>query len=337
MTHSNTKEIKCPNCGHMSTDNYCSRCGQATHLHNDSFVGLISHFISHYFHFESKFWSTLKTLVIRPGALDIAYFNKQRTRYTQPISLYIFVSIVFFIVAAYTFRFKQTTERNKDGSLSMSHSWSLGFHNRIPDAKEHEKWIVDYNCDSLREIKADLKEAEEERKSFFKKPGNRFRFTKIYFFTTFYNYFVLPFGYRHQLYDMDTSITHIYNEFFHLLPKIFFMLMPLLALMVYVTFRLRQYYFANYAVFSLHAHIFMFLSVLVLLLVVGTLTDASRGIWMELFIIGIPLLHFIVSCRNFFGRSWAYTVTVGALTFATYICAVVIVSALILLLVINNS
>lgn len=88
----------CPNCGFAASGHYCSNCGQQTHLHKDTFWGLISHFIAHYFHYDSKFWRTLSALVLSPGKLTLAYLQKKRQSYIPPISLYIFVSIVFFLL-----------------------------------------------------------------------------------------------------------------------------------------------------------------------------------------------------------------------------------------------
>lgn len=90
------EELICPNCSSATTKNYCAQCGQENHLHNETFWGLTMHFIGHYFHYDSKLWTTLRTMWLQPGALTIAYHKKQRMRYIPPISLYIFVAFVFF-------------------------------------------------------------------------------------------------------------------------------------------------------------------------------------------------------------------------------------------------
>ncbi len=93
----------CPNCGYSASHNYCAECGQPTHLHDDTFAGLIGHFFGHYFHFESRFWRTLSVLMAQPGALTVAYEKKQRARYIDPISLFIFISIsVFLLIYIFT-------------------------------------------------------------------------------------------------------------------------------------------------------------------------------------------------------------------------------------------
>src|ERR1700743_3096572 len=57
------------------------------------------HFLGHYFHYDSKFLQTMKALWFSPGKLTIAYWNKQRMRYISPVSLYIFISAVYFLIS----------------------------------------------------------------------------------------------------------------------------------------------------------------------------------------------------------------------------------------------
>lgn len=98
MSHHQEGSVICPNCGYAAEKNYCAQCGQETHLHKETFIGMIFHFVAHYFHYDSKFWQTLRTLVTRPGRLTIDYIEKKRARHIPPISLYIFASAVFFLL-----------------------------------------------------------------------------------------------------------------------------------------------------------------------------------------------------------------------------------------------
>ncbi|RZL12202.1 MAG: DUF3667 domain-containing protein, partial [Pedobacter sp.] len=59
-----------------------------------------SHSIAHYFHFDNKFFQTLKPLITKPGIVTLDYLAGKRARYINPVSMYIFVSIVYFIVVS---------------------------------------------------------------------------------------------------------------------------------------------------------------------------------------------------------------------------------------------
>ncbi len=96
MSHHN-EAITCPNCGFHADNNYCAQCGQDNRLHDDTTWGLVMHSVEHYFHYDNKFWQTLKVMLLKPGELTLAYWNKQRARYIAPFALYIFISAIAFL------------------------------------------------------------------------------------------------------------------------------------------------------------------------------------------------------------------------------------------------
>lgn len=92
------KEHNCLNCGSHVEKHYCSNCGQPNLELKESFWGFISHSIAHYFHFDNKFFQTLTPLLTKPGQVTLDYLAGKRARYINPVSMYIFVSIVYFLV-----------------------------------------------------------------------------------------------------------------------------------------------------------------------------------------------------------------------------------------------
>ncbi|WP_432710713.1 DUF3667 domain-containing protein [Pedobacter sp.] len=92
------KEHNCLNCGEHVEKHYCSNCGQQNLELKESFWGFISHSIAHYFHFDNKFFHTLVPLLSNPGQVTLDYLSGKRARYINPVSMYIFVSIVYFLV-----------------------------------------------------------------------------------------------------------------------------------------------------------------------------------------------------------------------------------------------
>lgn len=92
------KENNCLNCGFHVEKHYCSSCGQPNLELNESFWQFISHSIAHYFHFDNKFFQTLVPLISKPGKVTLDYLAGKRARYINPVSMYIFVSILYFLV-----------------------------------------------------------------------------------------------------------------------------------------------------------------------------------------------------------------------------------------------
>ena len=90
----------CGNCTAALTGPYCAQCGQ--HAHESArALDVVLHDAWHLFtHVDGRFWSTLKTLLLRPGRLTIDYFAERRARYMPPFRLYFVLSLIFFALAA---------------------------------------------------------------------------------------------------------------------------------------------------------------------------------------------------------------------------------------------
>lgn len=213
----------CPNCGHAVSGNYCSNCGQQTHLHKDTFWGLISHFVAHYFHYDSKFWRTLSTLVTSPGKLTIAYRQKKRQSYIPPISLYIFVSIVFFLLLPMFQRsFVSIQEHKPAQQAQVDTTGQVSVKQRAEDAAAKQGRQLNsaekYTTDMGNEILSGMKENPKEYKE---------------------------------------KVLHSFPKIF------FFMIPVLAALLKLLLIRQKQYYFVDHAVFALHIHSFVFIACII--------------------------------------------------------------------------
>ena len=94
----------CGNCNAPLTGPYCAQCGQHAHDSARS-LGALFHDAWHVItHVDSRFWSTLWLLLVRPGQLTLEYFAEHRARFVPPVRLYLVISIVFFGLASLTSR-----------------------------------------------------------------------------------------------------------------------------------------------------------------------------------------------------------------------------------------
>ncbi len=99
MSHTKERKDKnCLNCGAEVQGRYCHICGQENLETNESFWGLITHFVYDITHFDGKFFTTLKYLLLRPGFLSKEFQRGKRASYLHPIKMYVFTSAVFFFI-----------------------------------------------------------------------------------------------------------------------------------------------------------------------------------------------------------------------------------------------
>ncbi|HEX2535726.1 MAG TPA: DUF3667 domain-containing protein, partial [Chitinophagaceae bacterium] len=98
MSHQPERAEKdCLNCGTQVQGRYCQACGQENILPHQNFFSLTRHFIYDIFHFDGKFFDTLRYLLFRPGFVPRAYVSGKRMSYLDPIRMYLFTSAVFFL------------------------------------------------------------------------------------------------------------------------------------------------------------------------------------------------------------------------------------------------
>ena len=286
MSHS-SDTIICPNCGTLAADNYCPHCGQETHLHKETFWGLVMHFIGHYFHYDSKFWQTIKALWFSPGKLTVAYVNKQRMRYIPPISLYIFISAVYFLLSITFHHEKDKVKRVTTLGSSAAAVHSLRSSLDSLDKDEDMQVAVAQDSSGISRFfssKSEKIKAEH---------GNINKF------------------FREQL-------NHNY-------PKIFFFMIPVMALILKLLFvRRKTAFFVDHAIFSLHFHSFWFSS---LLLTVFPVPLAVTSI-LQLLLFVLAAIYMTIALHKVYNIKWfrsvVYTFTIGLGYALTFLIAIIV-------------
>lgn len=99
MNDASAPPTHCANCDAPLADRYCGRCGQDSHA-SLSFGHFTHELVEGLFHVDSKFWRTLRTLLIRPGLLTQQYLDGKRNSYSPPFRSYLVISVAYFIVAS---------------------------------------------------------------------------------------------------------------------------------------------------------------------------------------------------------------------------------------------
>jgi hypothetical protein len=88
----------CKNCSQQLTGKFCSNCGEKVYTNHDKNIG---HFFEEGFHFithfDGKFFTTLKTVITKPGQLSLDYCNGVRKKYFKPLSFFLVVVVLYLL------------------------------------------------------------------------------------------------------------------------------------------------------------------------------------------------------------------------------------------------
>jgi ribosomal protein L40E/uncharacterized membrane protein len=298
------KEKVCLNCGAQLTGRYCPDCGQENLEPKESFGHLLKHFFEDFTHFDGKLFGTLRPLLLKPGFLTKEYVAGRRASYLNPIRMYLFISAMFFLLLVTFFinskhdaaKEKRVTKetsalrgslgtlREKVNEIDSSNGGDSAVYYTLADGskmyeKDYPRTVESY--DSLQKVLPDSEKDSRLERYLARKSLKTMQYNKEH--------------------PGDTN--HVIREkFYHSLPYMLFITLPLIALLLKLLYirKRKDFYYVSHIIFTLHFYCFMFL----LLLLSFTITEL--GHWGEVvgnvIVLG-GLIYLFLAMRRFYGQS----------------------------------
>jgi len=304
--------VACANCGAPVSGAYCSICGQERNTHRRSISKLLQEVIREITSFDSRILRTAWALVFRPGELTLAFHEGRPRRYVPALRLYLFVSLIFFVVlgtagiAVVQLELFSQLGRVVTEADGRSYAILPYGNERVPipdwEAKFGPHYLVESKIHFFAPVGAyrnDLPAAarnqlEQERMHSEKSVGEN------------------AFGawLRPRLFKsvdaLESDPAAINEPLTKWIPRILFLLLPLYAV-VLALFYWRQrkcVYFVDHLVFSLNAHSFAFVAILLAVGIARIVPGEAVG-WLTLTAVG---LYILLAMRRFYRQGWVWTV-----------------------------
>ena len=287
MSHGRERnEANCLNCDTEVIGRYCHVCGQENIEPRESFLGLVKHFIYDFTHFDGKFFDTLGALITKPGFLPAEFMRGRRARYLNPIRMYLFTSAIFFFIFY---------------SYSGNALWSIGSANvNLPaeagiSATGDTTGFPFTNYSSIEAYDSAQSLLPEHLRDNRLERHLSERFIRI----------KTKYGGR-----IDLFSNAVLDKLIHSYPTLLFVSLPLLALVLKLLYRRRNFIYADHAIYLLYLFIFVFILVLGLILFdkLAKLTSARWPIYINYFLFLFGLVYYIFSYKIFYGQRWGKTV-----------------------------
>lgn len=278
-TMSRLKERQQKNCLNCNTDvqgRYCHVCGQENIEPKESVWELISHFFRDITHFDGKFFSTVKWLVIRPGFLSKEYMLGRRASYVNPVRMYIFTSAFFFLIF---FTFFKTDK------IDLQNGTTVNKRSLTEIAKMDSAMFADFTREINRENeKADRPMTRAEFATYvdtmftssngglinvkYKSPQQYDSVLRTgkgdNWFERKFMYKMIDLNNKYKGRNLD-AFRDFKNLLLHSLPQLLFLSLPLLALILKLVYiRRKEFYYVSHGIFSLHLYIFIFIALLLI-------------------------------------------------------------------------
>jgi len=323
---------KCHNCGAPVIGPFCAACGQERNTHRRSVRILLGDLISEIASFDSRILRTALALVLEPGELPLAFREGRPRRYVPALRLYLFVSLIFFLVlsAAGIALLQLELVNSESRMFADSHHNVFVVLNGERSAMEgftaDEKGNVYFSelgvpRKLIHGLKADgsLRHNIATRPYFFArlgtiKTGNYLQskvLEQVEKDTKSGDSQKSRLGQwitqhvTNMLKALATDPAAVNGPLTEWIPRILFILLPLFALVLAAFYwrQRKQFYFVDHLVFSLNYHSFGFV---LLLVAAGLAQIVSNDIVAVLVVIG-SAVYLLLAMKRFYGQTWLWT------------------------------
>ena len=274
------KHSHCLNCGTALSGPYCSNCGQKDLPTRQNIGDLLVNFLSSFFSFESKLFTTLSRLAFKPGSLALMYNAGMRDRFYHPARMYVFLSFIFFLLFAGLSNSPDAPDqdgndvvllKDGDGEAVEPDSLILGSP-ELQSAKAYDS------------IQAALPPGDRD--------GGLVRYFKRRSATL------------NEQNQNGTGLWKTFNDAYAKnIPKMIFLLLPFFALLLKLLYIRRDFYYAEHLIFTVFFYCFVFFAGIIILLIDLTPWHSSLQ---EIFIAYI-FLYLLLAMKRAYRQSWPKT------------------------------
>jgi hypothetical protein len=347
---------QCLNCGTDLKGPFCYYCGQPDRNFMRFFPALLRDLMEDVLDLDSRFMRTIKPLLFKPGRLTKDYMEGRRFRYVPPMRLYIFSSILFFLLAAFL---------SSDAVSIKSAGNDDGFVHITTDSTEEQQEVEEALQNLPDNIRAQVNVAgvaDESRPE--EDDSNGFNLDDIQFNSEPWDRETNPVDIKwlpgwlndrindeieespQKAEQINENPNLIIDKVFDILPATMFVLLPLVALIFKFWYLFAKRYYVEHLIFSLHNHSYVFVSLFLILLVnvaasvlnnKGYPAAANGAEWLAIIIgVWIPV-YLLISLRVVYRQNWFMTIgkfsVIGLsyLTLLTFVTSGVAIASFVLL------
>lgn len=303
----------CLNCGAGLEGPYCHHCGQPDRRFLRVLPVLLRDLMADLVDLDARFLRTLAPLLFRPGTVTQEFLAGRRFRYTPPLRLYLFSSVLFFLLAAVLgAEFIQVGDGDGEetvvrfvGTEDEPDAPSGGAGAAVEDEQDADPDEADGDGDVVMSFNGDPWDKETNP-------------VDIGFLPAFANGWI-----NDEIEDSPRKAKAIKenpglfsDKMYELLPGTMFLLLPVAAFLLQFWYLLSKRYFVEHLIFALHAHAFTFL-VMSVSMVAGSLQELSfaHGIaWAGWLATGLEVttllwvpLYFLLALKRVYRQGWFAT------------------------------
>ncbi len=348
----------CSNCGLEMQGAFCSRCGQATRHFIKFFPSVVREILEDTLDIDGRFGRTLATVMLRPGRATVDYLSGKRIHYTPPFRLYLFTSLLAFLMLSFEFsglgdeidaglqeaREDNVTVVTPDGqSVPAENAAEILARPEIAAALER---AAAQDPEAVQEIieqvsgEAEDDDDEDFRISFSSEDWdaetNPIAVSWLpQMVNDFFNNMVGNIQQNAPRIKENPSL--LIEKVIQLLPQTLFVLLPIFALLLKFFYAFSKRYYMEHLIYSVHVHTFS----LMILITVGIVNILER--WLpdgfelaaditQITLVAWILVYLFIAQKRVYRQGWFFTFIKYNMVYFTYTVLQIIAISLVIVI-----
>ena len=269
---------QCDNCHSRLLGPFCHQCGQEKRSVLRNIFSSVGEFFGEFSNWDARLWSTLIPLWFKPGNLSKRYINGHRVPYVPALRLYLFSSIIAFLVFSNLVP-TDDLEFNQDKDFV-----GLKFKSQNND-KNIDRTILSLNDGNTQD------------------KSNNPAFLSV-----------IENALADKMEKINDNPQLAISKFFSLAPQMMFLLLPLFALSLKLLYIRQHHYYMEHLILCLHTHSFLLHGLMLLALLTSLSTLSSNTPWLTQSLANIiialgyyMMLYMFLSQKHYYQQGWMLT------------------------------
>ena len=223
---------------------FCAQCGQHAIDYRRSFGRVFLDALDSFLNWDSKFFSTIGLLLVRPWRLTIDFLAGKRVRYVNPLRLYLLVSIIFFFGVHLLAQRTNIRAGIPSGDLS-------------PDAEAKlEQKLTRLPPQAQAEVRAAIAEPRKDRPFF--EAGTNANDPNASPFEKWVNARV-----KEKIGENGVNLKVFVVTLVSNLPAMMLCCIPLFAFVLKILYIRKRFLYIDHLIYALHIHAFAYLAIII--------------------------------------------------------------------------
>ncbi len=321
--------IHCENCGAELQGHWCAQCGQAAIEYRRSFRYVVADLLNEFLNWDSKFFTTIALLILKPWRLTNEFLAGKRVRYVNPLRLYLLASILFFFAVNYGAKginFDASKLGPKDRADLEA---ELKKEDLPPAAREKLEALLRDSSPSpapspatnapsptpaptaSSDVASQPTESANEQKKEYGKIGERpfVAFDDAKSTTPFERW--IEARAKEKMGEHGTKMGLFISTLFSNLPYMMLCCIPLFACVLKVLYIRRRIFYIDHLIYALHIHTFFYTAIMLIVLATIGLNHVAPGVlagWLIALLWIAFVTQIFLSIRYVYRQGWFFSI-----------------------------